>query len=282
MPVDFTKFPFPGIRNPQAETLTEAVQYEPVSSGFITICVKGTGDEFAPKARAFAQALRAGAAKTGLTDVSAYREIRTEELGGAVPFDQAICEASLKNAERIAATQADKFPTVKPAIRMSSQNDIADWLFLLEYETTDQAMAAMKGFNGGGDEGFKAVTQGTQSNSVNAFRNMMRYAEVSRDPNLIQFFNLFPGPGERESLWAGWLEALPWFFEVGEFRSSFPLLALDPDQPLLVVNYAHCDSLKHFFLGASYDPTYLETVTKAYKDRGFKLPMPFFCKIVPV
>ena len=139
----------------------------------------------------------------------------------------------------------------------------------------------MKAFNGG-DASFKAMTQGTRSNSVNAFRNTMRYAEVSRDPNVIQFFNLFPGPGETEALWAGWQEALPWFFEVGEFRSSFPLVALDPKQPLLLVNYAHTDSAKHFFLGASYDPTYLETVTHAYVNRGFKLPMPFFCKIVPV
>ena len=281
MPVDYTKFPFPGIHNPQAATLTEAIRHDPVSAGFVIVCVKGTGDGFVTKARAFAQAVRADAAKTGLTDITAYREIRVEELGGAVPFDQAICEMSLMNAERIEATQADRFPTVKPAIKMANQNDIADFTFLLEYETTDQALVAMKDFNGD-TESFQALTQGTQSNTVGAFKNMMRYANVSRDPNVVQFLNFFPGPGDSEALWAGWQEALPWFFEVGEIRSSFPLVALDPDQPLLVVNYAHFDSVKHFFLGVSYDPTYLETVTTAYKDRGFKLPSPFFCKIVPV
>ena len=281
MSVDFTKFPFPGLQNPQAATLTEALQYEPVSAGFVVACVKGTGDDFAAKARAFAQALRADAAKTGLTDITAYRELLPDELGGAIPFDQAICETSLRNAERIEATQSDKFPTIKPAIKVMNQNDVADYVLFAEYKTTDQALAAMKAFNGG-DASFKALTQGTKSNSVNAFRNTMRYAEVSRDPNVIQFFNLFPGPGETEALWAGWQEALPWFFEVGEMRSSFPLVALDPNQPLLLVNYAHADSAKHFFLGVSYDPTYLETVKSAYVDRGFKLPMPFFCKIVPV
>jgi hypothetical protein len=32
----------------------------------------------------------------------------------------------------------------------------------------------------------------------------------------------------------------------------------------------------------AYDPNYLETVTRCYTDRGFTLPAPFFCKIVPV
>ncbi len=281
MPVNFTKFPFPGIHNPQAVTLTEAVRYEPVSGGFVIVCVKGTGDGFATKARAFAQALRAATTRTGLTDVTAYREILPEEFGGAIPFDQPICERWLQDAERFAATQPEKFPALMPAVHISSQNEMADWTFLLEYATTDQALAARRAFNGG-EESFQALIQGTKSNSVNAFKNTMRYANVSRDPDVIQFFNLFPGPGDVESLWAGWQEALPWFFEVGEFRSSFPLVALDPDQPLLLVNYAHTDSLKHFFLGVSYDPTYLETVKRAYQDRGFKLPLPFFCKIVPV
>jgi hypothetical protein len=105
---------------------------------------------------------------------------------------------------------------------------------------------------------------------------------VSRDPNVIQFFNFFPAPGDADALWQGWQDALPWFFETGEMRSSFPMKALDPEQPLLVVNYAHFDSIKHFFLGVAYDPNYLEVVTRCYADRGFTLPMPFFCKIVPV
>ena len=75
---------------------------------------------------------------------------------------------------------------------------------------------------------------------------------------------------------------MPWFLEVAGFRSSFPLLALDPGQPLLVVNYAHVDSVKHFLHGVAYDPNFLETITRCYLDRGFKSPLQFFCKIVPV
>ena len=281
MSVDYTKFAFPGIHNPTAATLTEAIQWEPTTGGYIILCVKGTGDDFAVKARAFAQALRAQAPSSGLTDVTAYREIRTEELGGAVPFDQPICETSLKNAKRHAEMQSDRFPTVAPILKASNQNDIADYAFFLEYQNTNQATAAKESFEGG-EASFKALTEGTKSSSINAFKNTMRYADVSRNPDVIQFFNLFPGPGSPDSLWEGWQEALPWFFEVGEFRSSFPLVALDPSQDLLLVNYAHTDSAKHFLLSASYDPTYLETVKHAYMDRGFKLPMPFFCKIVPV
>jgi hypothetical protein len=111
---------------------------------------------------------------------------------------------------------------------------------------------------------------------------MFGYASVSRDPNVIQFFNFFPGPGDADALWQGWQDALPWFFETGAMRSSFPLKALNPEQPLLVINYAHFNSVKEFFLGVAYDPNYLEVVERCYVKRGFKLPMPFFCKIIPV
>jgi hypothetical protein len=96
----------------------------------------------------------------------------------------------------------------------------------------------------------------------------MRYATVSRDPNDIQFFNLFPRPGNVDVLWKAWQDALPWFLEVGEIRSSFPLLALDAKQPLLLVNFAHCDSVKHFFLGVAFDPFFLEVMKNCYADRG--------------
>ncbi|MEH2182270.1 hypothetical protein [Nostoc sp.] len=281
MSVDFTKFPFPGVQDPHAATLTEAIRAEPVTAGFVVVAVKGTGTDFANTARVFAQALRANAAGIGLADITAYREIRPDELGGAMPFDQAICENVLHDAEKRQATQSDKYPTIKPALKMAERNDIADWTLLAEFETTDQASAAAAAWNKG-DESFKALTRNTSSHTVGAFKNTMRYASVSRDPNVIQFFNFFPGPGDVDVLWTGWQEALPWFFETGEMRSSFPLVALDPSQPILVVNYAHFDSIKHFFLGVSYDPNYLDTVTRAYVDRGFKLPMPFFCKIVPV
>lgn len=121
-----------------------------------------------------------------------------------------------------------------------------------------------------------------QESTVGAFRNMTQYASVSRDPNVIQFFNLFPAPGNRDILWPAWQEALPWFFEIAEFRSSFPLLALDPSQQLLIVNYAHTDSAKHFINGTLYDPGFMESMKSCYIDRGVTLPHPFFCKIVPV
>lgn len=282
MSVDFTKFPFPHVQNPHAATLTEAIRAEPVAAGFVVVALKVTdAGDFATTARTFAQALRADAARTGLADVTAYRQIRGDELGGAVPFDQAICDAALRDAERHQATQSEKFPAIGPALKMAEHNDIADWAMLVEYENPDQASAAAAAWNQG-DESFTALTQKASSHTLCAFKNKMRYASVSRDPNVIQFFNFFPGPGDVDVLWPAWEEALPWFLEAGEFRSSFPLVALDPSQPILLINYAHCDSIKHFFLGVSYDPNYLETVTRCYVERGFKLPMPFFCKIVPV
>ena len=41
-------------------------------------------------------------------------------------------------------------------------------------------------------------------------------------------------------------------------------------------------TLRHYFLGVAYDPNFFETVTRCYADRGFTLPGPFFCKMVPV
>lgn len=198
-----------------------------------------------------------------------------------MPFDQAICDAATRNARQRQAAQADKYPAIGPALKMAISNDIADWVLLVEFANHEQATAAVATWRSG-DESFTELTRGTKSSTLGAFKNTMKYAEVSRDPNLIQFFNLFPGPGNADTLWSAWQEALPWFFEVGEIRSSFPLVSLDPDQPLLLVNYAHADSMKHFLLGVEYDPNYLDTVTRCYKDRGFTLPMPFFCKIVPV
>lgn len=282
MPVDFTKFPFPGIESPHAATLTEAIRFEPVSSGFIVAAIKvGEDGGFGEKVRTFAQALRASADKTGFLDITAYREIRSDEIGGAMPFDQTICENAMRSAEQRQKAMPEKYPTIGAALKMATTNDIADWILYLEFSTPDQATATVSAWKNG-ETAFKALTQGTSSHTLGSFKNMMRYADVSRDPNVIQFFNLFPGPGDVDALWSAWQEVLPWFFEVGEFRSSFPLVALDPDQPVLVVNYAHIDSLKHFFLGIAYDPDYLDTVTRCYKNRGFTLPMPFFCKIVPV
>ena len=283
MPVDYTRFPFPGIENPHAASLLDALAYSPVQEGFVVILIKvSDGGDYLGQVRAFARALRADAARSGFIEITAYRHIRADEMGGAMPFDQAICEEMLRNAERHLAEEPDKFPALKAAIAVAEgENKAADWALMIEFTTTGQALAAANAWKGE-DEAFAVLVQGTGSNSVNAFRNAKRYAHVSRDPNVIQFFNLFPGPGASDDLWLAWLDAVPWFLEMGEFRSSFPLIALDPDQSMILMNYAHIDSVKHFFAGAFYDPTYLRTIKTCYSDRGFALPLPFFCKIVPV
>jgi hypothetical protein len=160
-------------------------------------------------------------------------------------------------------------------------NAVANWLLRLEFRTPELASAAARTFDAK-DQGFAALTSATSEHTVGAFRNMMRYASVSRDPNVIQFFNLFPSPGKLDVLWPAWQDALPWFFEVGGILSSFPLLALDPKQPNLLVNCAHCDSIKTFLIGTLYDPRFKETLMSCYGQRGVTSPMPFFCKIVPV
>src|SRR5580704_17915279 len=99
MTVDFTKFPFPSLQQPQAATVTEAITAEPVASGFVVITLKATdADGFAANVREFASSLRARAGSIGLTDITAYRQLRRDELGGAVPFDQPICESLLHEA----------------------------------------------------------------------------------------------------------------------------------------------------------------------------------------
>ena len=282
MSVDYTKFPFPYVDNPRAANLTEAIRVDPVSAGFVVLTLKvGERIDFADTVRAFAETLRAGAQISGLTDITAYREVRSDEWGGAVPFDQAICDVILEDAKKRNTTEAERFPGAKFLLKMIQGNDMADWVLLLEYGTTDQALAAAR-ISNKGQEGFAALTKNTKSHTVSAFKNTMGYAKVLRDPNLVQFFNLFPGPGDPEKLWPWWQRALPWLFESGELRSSFPLVSLDASQPLLIVNYAHCDSVKHFLLGVAYNPNFIETITGDYAGQGFKLPLPFFCKIVPV
>ena len=274
MPVDYTKFPFPNVEAPHAATLTEAVRFEPSAAGFIVVTLKvGDVDTFLGTLRDFAHALWSTAAATGLDDITAYREIKVNELGGAVPFDQAICEKVLQDAQKRGADQSDRFPGAKMVGKLTS-NPLADWVLLLEYRTTDQALAVAESWNGG-EASFQTLLKQVKAHTVGAFKNTKQYAFVSRDPNVVQFFNLFAGPGDPELLWPAWQEALPWFLESGEIRSSFPLVSLKPGQPLLLVNYAHCDSMKHFLSGVAYDPNFLETITHCYADRGFKLPAPF-------
>jgi hypothetical protein len=172
--------------------------------------------------------LRAKAGSIGLTDIIACRQLRRDELGGAMPFDQSICESLLHEAANRQSTR--EAAGMVSAIALS--NAVANWVLRLEFQTPELASAAARAF-GGGDVGFATLTGATTEHTIGAFRNMMRYASVSRDPNVIQFFNLFPSPGKLDVLWPSWREALPWFFEVGGILSSFPLLALDPKQPML-------------------------------------------------
>ena len=279
MSLDFTKFPFPDVENPHAATLTQGIRFDPSTAGFVIVTLKtGEADSFVSTIRSFAQASRSTAGNTGLADITAYREVRVNELGGAVPFDQAICEKVLQDAQRRGTAQAECFPAAKMVEKMTS-NDLADWVLLVEYQTPEQATAVADAWDQG-ETSFKAFVKDVKTHTVGAFKNTKQYGHVSRDPNLIQFFNLFAGPGDPEMLWPAWQEALPWFFESGEIRSSFPLVSLRHSQPLLLVNYAHCDSLKPFLRGVAYDPNFLETITNCYANRGFKLPAPFFCKIV--
>jgi hypothetical protein len=277
MSVDFTKFPFPSLQQPQAATVTEAITAEPVASGFVIITLKATDTNgFAADVRGFAARLRAKSS-LGLADIIACRQLRRDELGGAMPFDQPICESLLHEAASRESTR--QAAGMVSAIALG--NAVANWVLRLEFRTPELASAAARAFNGG-DADFAALTGATTEHTVGAFRNMMRYASVSRDPNVIQFFNLFPSPGKLDVLWPSWQEALPWFFEVGGILSSFPLLALDPKQPMLLVNCAHCDSIKTFLVGTLYDPRFMETLASCYGQRGVTAPMPFFCKIVPV
>jgi hypothetical protein len=277
MSVDFTKFPFPSLHQPQAATVTEAIAVDPVASGFVIITLKAKdADGFVANVRGFAQHLRAKAGSIGLVDIVACRQLRRDELGGAMPFDQPICESLLQQAASRESTK--EAAAVVSAIALG--NAVANWVLWVEFATPELASTAARAWNGA-DAGFAALTSATTEQSVGAFRNMMRYASVSRDPNVIQFFNLFPSPGKLDVLWPAWQEALPWFFEVGGILSSFPLLALDPKQPILLVNCAHCDSMKPFLIGTLYDPRFIETLMACYGQRGVTSPMPFFCKIVP-
>jgi hypothetical protein len=282
MTVNFSKFSFPSVENPHASSLTEGIRAEPVDRGFVIVTLKAAGSQIDVEAlRVFARALRASASDTGFVEVTAFRQVRPDELGGAVPFDQAICDRILDDVKTRQATQSDRFPGLKMVTGILEQNAIADWVMLLEFQSPEQALAAAQDWARGNDD-FAALTLNAESHTVNAFKNMMRYASVSRDPDVIQFFNLFPSPGNLDVLWQAWQDALPWFLEVGEIRSSFPLLALDPTQPLLLVNYAHCDSVKHFFRGTAFDPLFIEVLKTCYAERGVTSPMPFFCKIVSV
>jgi hypothetical protein len=278
MAFDLTKFPYPALHHPHAETLTEAIRTDPVPSGFAVITLKAA----APIAcladiREFARGLRASAGDSGLVDITAYRHVSPDELGGAMPFDQPVCKGLLEAA--LARKETKAAAGMVSSLVLS--NPHADWVLLVEFEQPAQAQEAVAAWKQRGG-GFDTLAAHTTETTVGAFKNTMRYASVSRDPNVIQFFNLFPSPGKLDVLWQAWQDALPWFLEVAEIRSSFPMVALDEEQPILLVNYAHCDSIKHFLVGTLHDPGFREVMEACYARREVTSPMPFFCKIVPV
>jgi hypothetical protein len=279
MTVDFTKFPFPTIVHPDVATLTEAITTDPVDSGFVIITLKAAEPAaLQPVIREFAMALRADGADAGLVEITAYRQLQRNELGGAIPFDQPICESIIAAAARGAGAAGIGAQAMATVV----DNPRADVILLLEYTTPEIASRTAKGFADGENGLFAHLAAAAKEHTIGAFKNMRRYSSVSRDPNVIQFFNLFGAPGDLDVLWSAWQEALPWFFETAEFRSSFPLLALDPQQEILLVNYAHVDSTKHFLNGALHDPAFAQSMATNYVQRNVTLPTPFFCKIVPI
>ena len=282
MSVDFTKLPFNGLANPSAENLTDAITSAPVSEGFVVVTLKNDDAAAAlTHVRSFAQELRADAVATGFVDMTVYRELDRSEMGGAVPFDQSFCERMLADIAARRDTQVERFPGLASADSLALKNDLADLVLFITFETTALATRAVAAWQQDASA-FGVLTQNAQAFTIGAFRNKKQYARVSLDPDVIQFFNLFPGPGDGEALWEAWQEVLPRYFDVAGIRSSFPLQAVDPDQTLLLVNYAHTDSMKYFLLGMVFDPNFLEDVQRCYVDRGFAFPHPFFCKVIPV
>lgn len=281
MSTDLTKLPFNDIANPLAESLTEAITSPAVTEGFVVATLKAPDVAgVIPQVRSFTQALRAAAARTGLVDVTLYRQLDRTEMGGAVPFDQSFCERMLADISARRDTQVNRFPGLASADAFALSNPVADLVLLATFTTTTAATDAVNAWKADGSP-FGSLAHRVDGFTIGAFRNRRRYARVSLDPNAIQFFNLFPGPGDGDALWQAWQEVLPRYFDVAGIRSSFPLQALDPDQDVLLVNYAHADSMKYFLLGMVFDPNFLGDVTRCYVDRGFAYPHPFFCKIVP-
>lgn len=276
---DFTKFAYSDFYDLDASSLTESITREPDDHGYVLITIKDAGHDLAHEIRTFAQAVWDEFSNRGLLAVTAYRQLRYEEMGGAVPFDQIHCEEAVADIRSRAKTQSDRFHGL-PVPDYVLGNPLADYIVFVEFTSVAEADAAAKTWKHA-SKGYAALTMGSTS-GVNVFKNMKRYAEVSLNPDLIQFFNLFPGPGTAAALWNGWEATLPPYFDRAEFRSSFPLLATEDDQPLLLVNRAHVDSAKHFLLGFAFDPRFMEDIEENYLKPGFPPPHPFFCKVIPL
>ena len=229
MTVDFTKFPFPSLHQPQAATVTEAIRAEPAASGFVIITLKAAdADGFVANVRAFAAHLRARpAAAASPTSSPAVRSGATSSAArcrSISRFARACC--TRPRAGRARGRPPEWSPRSRSAMpwRIGCCGSSSRRRSSPPPRRAPSMVAT----------GLRRTHRATTEHTVGAFRNMMRYATVSRDPNVIQFFNLFPSPGKLDVLWPSWQEALPWFFEVGGILSSFPLLALDPTQPMLL------------------------------------------------
>ncbi len=184
-----------------------------------------------------------------------------------MPYDQPICDQLFEQAPPIQAIVLN--------------NPAANWLMLLELDSPESALALAESLDAG-ENGMQALAEASSQHSIGAFRNARQYARLSYDPDVIQFFNLFPGPNSLDVMWKAWQESLPWFFEYTELRSSFPLLALREKQPFLLVNHAHFDSLKHFIHSAIHDPYLPQHIMQEIYGSQHMTAFPFFCKIVPV
>lgn len=228
MSVDFIKLPFNGVTNPAADTLTEAIASPAVPNGFVVVTLKADDVPAAvTHVRSFAQSLRAIGPQVGLVDITAYRELDRSEMGGAVPFDQSFCERMLADISARRDTQVVRFPGLASADAFALSNPMADLVLLVTFETTAQAMDAATAWRED-TSAFNSLAQHTQGFTIGAFRNRQRYAHVSLDPDVIQFFNLFPGPGDGDALWEAWQEVLPRYFDVAGIRSSFPPPGVGP------------------------------------------------------
>lgn len=137
-------------------------------------------------------------------------------------FDQSFCEQMLADIAGRRDTQTERFPGLAAADSLALSNPMADLVLLVTFQTTAQASDAVTEW-GQGDSVFAPLAEQSTAFTLGAFRNMQRYARVSLDPDVIQFFNLFPGPGDANGLWEAWQEVLPRYFDVAGIRSSFPL-----------------------------------------------------------
>lgn len=216
----------------------------------------------------FAAAERRDAPINHLISVKAFRQLHRDEVGGAVPYDQPICEELLSRA---------------PAILHQTlfDNHVANWLLFLEFETPVSAQVFVDGLNAGKHESHYLI-DASSAHGFSAFRNMRQYSRITYDPALIHFFNLFLAPGDRDKFWQIWQQATPGSLKLPKCVLPFRCKDCATTSLCCRVNPAHWDSLKHFIHGAMYDTYFQQEVMQGmWFSNGVELH-PFFCKIVSV